>query len=58
MPCVSELPHGYGHNRPGVRMDDGQRPCGVSCNDVTDELALDGLSGNALLNGVPGDGRW
>jgi hypothetical protein len=26
---------------------------GVSVNDVTDELALDALSGNAAVNGVP-----
>ena len=52
MPGVVSLPHGYGHNRPGIRMDVARRHAGVSCNDLTDELALDQLSGNAAVNGV------
>jgi len=53
MPGVVSLPHGYGHNRPGVMMDIARDNAGVSCNDLTDELALDALSGNAAVNGVP-----
>jgi anaerobic selenocysteine-containing dehydrogenase len=53
MPGVVSLPHGFGHNRPGIRMQTAVRHAGVSCNDVTDELALDRLSGNAAVNGVP-----
>ena len=53
MPGVVSLPHGYGHDRPGIRMHIAEAHAGVSCNDVTDELALDELSGNAVLNGVP-----
>ena len=30
-----------------------EKHAGVSCNDITDELALDQLSGNAAVNGVP-----
>ena len=52
MPGVVSLPHGYGHNRAGIRMDIAVKHAGVSCNDVTDELALDALSGNAAVNGV------
>ena len=52
MPGVVSLPHGYGHDRPGVRMDIAQRHAGVSCNDITDELQLDELSGNAAVNGI------
>jgi anaerobic selenocysteine-containing dehydrogenase len=52
MPGVVSLPHGYGHNRDGIRMGIARDHAGVSCNDITDELALDGLSGNAALNGV------
>lgn len=54
MPGVVSLPHGFGHNRPGTRMAiaNGQA-AGVSCNDLTDELALDELSGNAAVNGLP-----
>ena len=50
---VVSLPHGFGHNRNGVRMTIAQRHAGVSCNDLTDEQFLDGLSGNAAVNGVP-----
>jgi hypothetical protein len=53
MPGVVSMPHGYGHDRSGVRMRIAEAHAGVSCNDVTDELALDALSGNAAVNGVP-----
>ena len=52
MPGVVSLPHGFGHNREGIRMDIARQHAGVSCNDITDELALDELSGNAAVNGV------
>jgi anaerobic selenocysteine-containing dehydrogenase len=52
MPGVVSLPHGYGHDRAGIRMKIAQRHPGVSCNDITDELALDALSGNAAVNGI------
>jgi len=53
MPGVVSLPHGFGHNREGIRMGIARDHAGVSCNDITDELALDALSGNAAVNGVP-----
>lgn len=53
MPGVVSLPHGFGHNRPGIRMQTAVRHAGVSCNDVTDAEYLDELSGNAAINGVP-----
>ena len=53
MPGVVSLPHGYGHNRAGTRLEIASQHAGVSCNDLTDELALDELSGNAAVNGVP-----
>lgn len=53
MPGVVSLPHGFGHNRPGIQMDTAVRHAGVSCNDVTDAQYLDELSGNAAVNGVP-----
>ncbi len=52
MPGVVSLPHGFGHNRQGIRMAIAKRHAGVSCNDITDDLALDELSGNAAVNGV------
>ena len=52
-PGVVSLPHGWGHHRPGMRIDIAQANPGVSINDITDERAVDELSGNAVLNGVP-----
>jgi anaerobic selenocysteine-containing dehydrogenase len=53
MPGVVSLPHGWGHDRPGVQLRIASANPGVSVNDLTDDLALDVLSGNAALNGVP-----
>jgi anaerobic selenocysteine-containing dehydrogenase len=49
---VVSLPHGFGHDRAGIRMKIAQRHAGVSCNDITDDLAMDALSGNAAVNGL------
>lgn len=53
MPGVVSLPHGWGHDRKGIRMAIAQDHAGVSANDLTDEQFLDELSGNAAVNGVP-----
>lgn len=53
MPGVVSLPHGFGHSREGAQMHIAADHAGVSCNDVTDEMFLDELSGNAAINGVP-----
>ncbi len=53
MPGVVSLPHGYGHDRSGVKADIAVAHAGVSCNDVTDAQYLDDLCGNAAVNGVP-----
>ena len=53
MPGVVSLPHGWGHAREGVRLRVAPRTPGVSVNDLTDELLVDALSGNAVLSGVP-----
>ncbi|MEM1404208.1 MAG: molybdopterin-dependent oxidoreductase [Pseudomonadota bacterium] len=53
MPGVVSLPHGFGHNREGIRLQTASSHAGVSCNDVTDAQYLDELSGNAAVNGVP-----
>lgn len=53
MPGVASMPHGYGHARPGVRLDVAARHAGASINDLTDERRLDALTGNAALSGVP-----
>jgi anaerobic selenocysteine-containing dehydrogenase len=53
MPGVVSLPHGWGHGRPGVKMDIAREQPGESANDLTDERQMDAVSGNAALNGVP-----
>jgi anaerobic selenocysteine-containing dehydrogenase len=53
MPGVVCMPHGYGHNRPGTRIDIARQHAGASVNDLTDEAFSDTLTGNAALSGVP-----
>lgn len=49
---VVSLPHGWGHDRPGTRLTTAQARPGVNVNLLTDDLAVDPLSGTAVLNGV------
>ena len=53
MPGVACLPHGFGHQRDGVRLTRAVNVTGSSYNDLSDPLALDVASGNAALNGLP-----
>jgi anaerobic selenocysteine-containing dehydrogenase len=53
MPGVVSLPHGYGHGREGVRLQVASAHAGESVNDLSDELLVDGLSGNAAFNALP-----
>jgi anaerobic selenocysteine-containing dehydrogenase len=53
MPGVVSLPHGFGHGAPGARLSVAASHAGVNSNLLTDEAALDELSGNAVLNGIP-----
>ena len=50
---VISIPHGWGHDVDGVRMDVARDHAGVNSNLVADELVLEPLSGNAILNGIP-----
>ncbi|MBR7744751.1 molybdopterin-dependent oxidoreductase [Phycicoccus sp. BSK3Z-2] len=50
---VVSLPHGYGHDRDGVRLRTATGLPGASVNDVTDPSVVEAVSGNAVLNGVP-----
>jgi anaerobic selenocysteine-containing dehydrogenase len=50
---VVSLPHGFGHGRAGVRLQNAVAHAGVSINDLTDSSRVDALSGNASLNGTP-----
>ncbi|PSL53124.1 anaerobic selenocysteine-containing dehydrogenase [Saccharothrix carnea] len=49
---VVSLPHGWGHDRPGTRLTTARAHPGVNVNLLTDDLAVDPLSGTAVLNGV------
>ena len=53
MPGVVSLPHGWGHRMNGSRLRVAQEQAGVNSNILTDRQALDPLSGNAVLNGIP-----
>jgi anaerobic selenocysteine-containing dehydrogenase len=46
------MPHGYGHGRANVKLDVAKRHAGVSVNDLTDEMVLDELTGNAAFSNV------
>jgi len=53
MPGVVSIPHGWGHDLPGIQLGVASTHAGVNCNRLVDELVLEPLSGNAVLNGVP-----
>jgi anaerobic selenocysteine-containing dehydrogenase len=53
MPGVVSLPHGYGHRREGTRLQVASAHAGVSVNDLTDDRAVDAVSGNAAFSGTP-----
>jgi len=52
MPGVVSIPHGWGHDRPGIQLEVAQQHAGTSINDLTDELAIDTLCGTAAFNGI------
>ncbi|MGH7788159.1 MAG: molybdopterin oxidoreductase family protein [Candidatus Binatia bacterium] len=52
-PGVVSIPHGWGHDLPGIQLGVAAAHPGVNCNRLVDEEALDPLSGNAVLNGLP-----
>jgi anaerobic selenocysteine-containing dehydrogenase len=52
-PRVVSLPHGWGHSMPGTRQSVAREHAGVNSNVLTDHEAIDPLSGNAVLNGIP-----
>jgi anaerobic selenocysteine-containing dehydrogenase len=53
MPGVVSIPHGWGHDAPGIAIRVAQEHAGVNSNLLADERAFDPLSGNAVLNGIP-----
>ncbi len=53
MPGVISLPHGWGHDLPGIHLEVAARRPGANLNALLDENLRDPLSGNAVLSGVP-----
>jgi len=52
-PGVVSLPHGWGHDLPGVQLSVASATTGVNANVLTDPGPVDPLSGNAQLNAIP-----
>jgi anaerobic selenocysteine-containing dehydrogenase len=52
-PGVVSLPHGWGHDYPGTRLDVASEHAGVNSNVLTDGERIDPLSGNAVLTAIP-----
>lgn len=50
---VVSVPHGFGHDRDGIKLGIASQHAGVSLNDITDEQYFDALTGVAALNGLP-----
>jgi anaerobic selenocysteine-containing dehydrogenase len=52
-PGVVSLPHGWGHGQPGTRLRVAAERAGVNSNVLSDDEAMDPLSGTSVLNGIP-----
>ncbi|MGW7438147.1 molybdopterin-dependent oxidoreductase [Streptomyces sp. NPDC054849] len=50
---VVSLPHGWGHDRAGTRLEVASAVPGANVNQLIDGSRLDRLSGTAVLNGFP-----
>ena len=53
MPGVVSIPHGWGHDLPGVSLSVAGEHAGANSNVLSDELVVEPLSGTAVLNGIP-----
>lgn len=53
MPGVVCLPHGWGHDRMGIRMSVAKQHAGVNNNLLAPGELVDVPSGNAIVNGIP-----
>ena len=52
MAGVVSLPHGWGHDKEGIRLSVASATPGASVNDVTSEELYDKVSGNAAFSGL------
>ena len=53
MAGVISIPHGWGHEEPGMQLSVAGAHAGANSNVLADESLVDPLSGNAVLNGIP-----
>jgi anaerobic selenocysteine-containing dehydrogenase len=53
MEGVVSIPHGWGHDAEGSRLEVAAERPGVNSNLLSDDQLVDTLSGNAVLNGIP-----
>jgi anaerobic selenocysteine-containing dehydrogenase len=53
MPGVVSAPHGWGHDREGIRQSVASHHAGASLNDVLRDQQVDELCGTSVLNGQP-----
>lgn len=53
MPGVVSVPHGWGHDVPMTQLRVAVHQPGANSNRLADEAAIDPLSGNGILNGIP-----
>jgi anaerobic selenocysteine-containing dehydrogenase len=51
-PGVVSIPHGWGHDLPGVELGVARRYAGVNTNLLADEDLIDPVSGTSVLNGI------
>lgn len=51
-PGVVSMPHGWGHGRPGSRMETAARHPGANYNELAPAGLIDVPSGNAIVNGI------
>jgi len=52
-PGVVSIPHGWGHDVDGARTSVAAAHAGANSNVLADDLLVDGLTGTAVLNGIP-----
>lgn len=53
MKGVVSIPHGWGHQREGIKLSVASKRPGVSINDLSDDRFVDKLTGTSALNGLP-----
>jgi hypothetical protein len=52
MPGVVSLPHGWGHDKDGIRLGVARQHAGVNSNILSPGRLVDPLSNNAVVNGI------